>query len=166
MPERSGTGQPVDASGDAPRPSVGGTLLSIGIERIADHARTLSERVSVGLEKMGFTVISPQTRSARSGNTCFLVEDADAMRVRLAEIGSPVLGRIRSGADFHPSLQRERRCGTPFVSGVIRTTGMSKLTNYASRITSHLSHFTGDASPRLLCRLFSPFAPHSCSVAS
>ena len=27
---------------------------------------------------------------------------------------------------------------------------MSKLTNYASRITSHLSHFTGDVSPRLL----------------
>ena len=27
---------------------------------------------------------------------------------------------------------------------------MSKLANYASRITSHLSHFTGDASPRLL----------------
>lgn len=27
---------------------------------------------------------------------------------------------------------------------------MSKIANYASRITSHLSHFTGDASPRLL----------------
>ena len=63
------------------------TLLSIGIERISDHARTLSELVSAGLEKLGFTVISPQTRSARSGNTCFLVEDAGAMQVRLAEMG-------------------------------------------------------------------------------
>ena len=62
-------------------------LLSIGIERISDHARTLSELVSTGLENLGFTVISPQTRSARSGNTCFLVEDAHAMQVRLAEMG-------------------------------------------------------------------------------
>lgn len=62
-------------------------LLSIGIERISDHARTLSELVSTGLENLGFTVISPQNRPARSGNTCFLVEDAHAMQVRLAEIG-------------------------------------------------------------------------------
>ena len=62
-------------------------LLSIGIKRISDHARTLSELVSAGLEELGFTVISPQARSARSGNTCFLVEDAHAMQVRLAEIG-------------------------------------------------------------------------------
>jgi selenocysteine lyase/cysteine desulfurase len=63
------------------------TLLSIGIKRISDHARTLSELVSAGLKELGFTVISPQTQSARSGNTCFLAEDADAMRVRLAEMG-------------------------------------------------------------------------------
>ncbi len=62
-------------------------LLSIGIARISDHARTLSELVSAGLEKLGFTVISPRTRSARSGNTCFLVEGAHAMQVRLAELG-------------------------------------------------------------------------------
>ena len=62
-------------------------LLSIGIERISDHARTLSELVSAGLDELGFTVISPQVRSARSGNTCFLVEDAHAMQTRLAKIG-------------------------------------------------------------------------------
>ena len=62
-------------------------LLSIGIERISDHARTLSELVSAGLEELRFTVISPQIRSARSGNTCFLVKDADAMQGRLAEMG-------------------------------------------------------------------------------
>ena len=64
-----------------------GVLLSIGIERVSDHARTLSELVSAGVEDLGLTVISPQTRSARSGNTCFLVEDAHAMQVRLAEMG-------------------------------------------------------------------------------
>lgn len=62
-------------------------LLSIGIERISDHARTLSEQVSTGLKELGFTVISPQNRSARSGNTCFLVKDAATMQTRLAEIG-------------------------------------------------------------------------------
>lgn len=62
-------------------------LLSIGIERISDHARALSELVSAGLAELGFTVISPQIRSARSGNTCFLVEDAQAMQTRLAEMG-------------------------------------------------------------------------------
>jgi len=62
-------------------------LLSIGIERISDHARTLSELVSAGVENLGFTVISPQVRLARSGNTCFLVEDAHAMQLRLAEMG-------------------------------------------------------------------------------
>ncbi len=62
-------------------------LLSIGIERISDHARTLSEQVSAGLKGLGFTVISPQNRSARSGNTCFLVKDAAAMQTRLAEMG-------------------------------------------------------------------------------
>ena len=62
-------------------------LLSIGIERISDHARTLSEQVSAGLKELGFTVISPQNRSARSGNTCFLVKDAAAMQTRLAEMG-------------------------------------------------------------------------------
>ena len=64
-----------------------GVLLSIGIERISDHARSLSELVSAGLGELGFTVISPQIRSARSGNTCFLVEDAQAMQTRLAEMG-------------------------------------------------------------------------------
>ena len=62
-------------------------LLSIGINQISNHARTLSELVSAGLEKLGFTVISPQTRSGRSGNTCFLVKDAHTMQVRLAELG-------------------------------------------------------------------------------
>ncbi|MCZ6678792.1 MAG: aminotransferase class V-fold PLP-dependent enzyme [Candidatus Poribacteria bacterium] len=60
-------------------------LLAIGIERIADHARSLSEQVSAGLMELEFTVISPENRAARSGNTCFLVEDAKGMQDRLAE---------------------------------------------------------------------------------
>ena len=60
-------------------------LLSIGIESIAAHARTLSMQVSQGLEKLGLTVISPQVFAARSGNTCFLAKDAAALQVQLAQ---------------------------------------------------------------------------------
>ena len=62
-------------------------LLPIGIERISDHARSLSEQVSTGLEELGLTVISPTTYEERSGNTCFLATDAEEMNNRLAELG-------------------------------------------------------------------------------
>jgi len=60
-------------------------LLGIGIESLQDHARSLSEEVSAGVEKIGFTVISPKVREGRSGNTCFLADDAKGMQNRLAE---------------------------------------------------------------------------------
>ena len=60
-------------------------LLSIGIESIAAHARTLSMQVSQGLEKLGLTVISPQVFAARSGNTCFLTKDAATLQIQLAQ---------------------------------------------------------------------------------
>lgn len=60
-------------------------LLNIGMDRVEKHARDLSEQVSAGLAKLGFAVITPKTRAARSGNTCFLVEDAKDMQDCLAE---------------------------------------------------------------------------------
>ncbi len=60
-------------------------LLEVGIDPIEAHARDLSERVSAGLERLGFRVISPTTREARSGNTSFLTDDAEGMQDRLAE---------------------------------------------------------------------------------
>ena len=60
-------------------------LLGVGIERIENHARDLSELIGAGLEKLGLTVITPVERSARSGNTCFLAEDAKGMQEDLAE---------------------------------------------------------------------------------
>lgn len=67
-------------------------LLSLGVERISRHARTLSEQVSAGLEELGFRVISPRDFRYRSGNTSFLVEDAEGMHDRLAELGVHVWG--------------------------------------------------------------------------
>lgn len=62
-------------------------LLSIGIDCIAHHAISLSEQVTAGLENLGFAVITPQRRAARSGNTCFRIEDAEGIQNQLAEQG-------------------------------------------------------------------------------
>ncbi|MBT4098237.1 MAG: aminotransferase class V-fold PLP-dependent enzyme [Gemmatimonadetes bacterium] len=73
-------------------------LLDLGIERIQDHAWNLSERADAGLTELGLTVISPSERSARSGNTCFLAEDAAAVQQALAKEGILVwgeYGRVR-----------------------------------------------------------------------
>jgi selenocysteine lyase/cysteine desulfurase len=60
-------------------------LLRIGAERIENHARDLSERVSAGLRRLGRAVISPEFRAGRSGNTCFLADDAKGVQDRLAD---------------------------------------------------------------------------------
>ena len=60
-------------------------LLKIGMERIENHARDLSEQVSAGLERLGRTVISPRFRTGRSGNTCFLAGDARGVQDRLTD---------------------------------------------------------------------------------
>ncbi len=73
-------------------------LLDLGIERIQNHAWSLSERVDAGLRDLGYTVISPSQRSARSGNTCFAAEDAAQVQQALAKEGVLVwgeYGRVR-----------------------------------------------------------------------
>ena len=62
-------------------------MLDVGMDRIDTHARDLSEQVSAGLERLGLPVISPRDRRARSGNTCFSVDDAKGLEMRLAEHG-------------------------------------------------------------------------------
>ena len=62
-------------------------LLDVGMDRIDTHARDLSEQVSAGLERLGLPVISPDDRRARSGNTCFSVDDAKGLEMRLAANG-------------------------------------------------------------------------------
>ena len=73
-------------------------LLDIGVDRIETHARDLSELTEEGLRSLGKTVISPSRRPARSGNTCFVVDDAVAVEKRLSAAGIFVwgeYGRIR-----------------------------------------------------------------------
>jgi cysteine desulfurase / selenocysteine lyase len=87
-------------------------LLDLGIEAIQDHARDLSERLEEGLRARGRTVISPAERGARSGNTCFLDDDAEGLTERLA--GHNVLvwgqyGRLRvSGHLYNGSVDVDR----------------------------------------------------------
>jgi selenocysteine lyase/cysteine desulfurase len=67
-------------------------ILDIGLEAIQEHALDLSELVTTGLDRLGMTVISPRQRRARSGNTCFLADDARACQQALKERGVLVWG--------------------------------------------------------------------------
>ena len=68
--------------------------------------------VSAGLRRLGQTVITPTEACARSGNTCFLAEDAQGIQQRLASQGVLVwgeLGRVRvSGHLYNGSRDVER----------------------------------------------------------
>jgi selenocysteine lyase/cysteine desulfurase len=64
-----------------------GIIMGIGIERIENHVRDLSEQVSDGLIRLGYVVISPGVREGRSGNTCFECEDGRGLVDRLRERG-------------------------------------------------------------------------------
>ena len=87
-------------------------LLGIGVDRIEAHARDLSELTEEGLRRLGKTVISPSRRLARSGNTCFLAEDANAVEARLSAAGIFVwgeYGRVRvSGHVYNGSDDVDR----------------------------------------------------------
>lgn len=87
-------------------------LLDIGLERIEEHARNLSEYIDAGPQRAGHTVISPSRRAARSGNTCFLAEDAKGLQQALAKQQVQVwgeFGRVRvSGHLYNGSGDVER----------------------------------------------------------
>ena len=67
-------------------------LLGIGIERIESHARELAGSIDSGLQGSNKTVISPHDPQARSGNTCFLADDSEAVVEELAKRGVLVWG--------------------------------------------------------------------------
>ena len=87
-------------------------LLSTGTGRIQEHARELSARIAAGLEKLGHTVITPGESSARSGNTCFLSDEASKIHDRLRNRRILVwgeLGRVRiSGHLYNGSRDVDR----------------------------------------------------------
>ncbi|MCC7262929.1 MAG: aminotransferase class V-fold PLP-dependent enzyme [Candidatus Latescibacteria bacterium] len=89
-----------------------GILLDLGMERVEAHARNLSEYIDAGLQKAGRTVISPSRRASRSGNTCFLAEDAKGLQQALAKHQVLVwgeFGRVRvSGHLYNSSGDVER----------------------------------------------------------
>ena len=79
-------------------------LQSADMTKVESHAKDLSEQVSEGLRKVGAHVISPLDRAARSGNTCFLADDAKAVENRLAEhhvLAWGEFGRVRISTHVH-----------------------------------------------------------------
>ncbi|MDE2665466.1 MAG: aminotransferase class V-fold PLP-dependent enzyme [Acidobacteriota bacterium] len=87
-------------------------LLSTGMARIQEHARQLSARIAAGLEGLGHTVITPGESSARSGNTCFLSDEAGSIQDHLRSRKILVwgeLGRVRvSGHLYNGSRDVDR----------------------------------------------------------
>tara|TARA_Y100000588_G_scaffold97414_2_gene105738 strand:- start:39018 stop:39917 length:900 start_codon:yes stop_codon:yes gene_type:complete len=103
MPERMEPGNPsmqvimhLDLSLEA--------LLSLGRERTQTHDRALAEQTHRGLRDLGYTVISPDEDDRRSGNTCFLTEDAEGLTAELARRKVLVwgeFGRVRVSTHVH-----------------------------------------------------------------
>ncbi len=96
-------------------------LLDTGIDRVEEHARDLAAYVDDGLTSLGKTVISPRPREGRSGNTCFLAEDAAGVEKRLADQGVFVWGesgRVRVSGHLYN--------GSTDVDTLIRTLGDMK----------------------------------------
>ena len=103
MPERMEPGNPsmqvimhLDLSLEA--------LLSLGRDRTQTHDRALAEQTHRGLRDLGYTVISPDEDDRRSGNTCFLTEDAEGLTAELARRKVLVwgeFGRVRVSTHVH-----------------------------------------------------------------
>jgi len=87
-------------------------LLGLGVDAIEEHVLNLAAEIAARLESLGLTVISPDERRRRSGNTCFLAEDAPRITQELAEQGALVWGehgRVRvSGHLYNGSSDVDR----------------------------------------------------------
>ena len=87
-------------------------LVDMGTAVVEGHAHDLSEAIEAGLRALGRTVISPSERPARSGNTCFLAEDAPGLTQRLAEAGVLVwgeYGRVRVSGHVYNGMSDVER---------------------------------------------------------
>ena len=81
-------------------------ILELGTDKIQNHNRTLSEKVNLGLRDLGLELISPLDDVSRSGNTCFLSEDARSVSAGLAERKILVwgeYGRVRVSTHLYNS---------------------------------------------------------------
>ena len=81
-------------------------ILELGTDKIQNHNRTLSEKVNLGLRDLGLELISPLDNVSRSGNTCFLSEDARSVSAGLAEKKILVwgeFGRVRISTHLYNS---------------------------------------------------------------
>ncbi|MBS11773.1 MAG: hypothetical protein CME19_09245 [Gemmatimonadetes bacterium] len=79
-------------------------LLNLGVDRIENHAHDLAEYASEGLTKLGFKLMSPTEREARSGNTAFRIENAEQVVADLVKKDILLwgeFGRIRVSTHVH-----------------------------------------------------------------
>lgn len=82
-------------------------LQALGEERIRDHCLQLSKMAHEGIAALGLEMMTPVDDARRAGNTCFMVDNVEALRATLGEKGVLVwgaygnFGRIRVSAHVH-----------------------------------------------------------------
>ncbi len=100
-------------------------LLDLGEERIHDHCLQLSKMVYDGIASLGLEMMTPRADAQRAGNTCFMVDNVEALRSSLGDKGVLVwgaygnFGRLRvsthvhnDSADVERLLEAMRECTT------------------------------------------------------
>ena len=91
-------------------------LLELGVERIEQHALTLSGQILDAVTDLGFERMTPVEPSQRAGNVCFMVDDLDAMlgeleRERVLIWGTYAgFGRLRVSTHVYNDSQDVERC--------------------------------------------------------
>ena len=82
-------------------------LLALGEETIQAHSLALGNTIHEGLAGLGLEMMTPKESHRRAGNTCFMIEHVNKLRVALDESGVLVwgaygrFGRVRVSAHVH-----------------------------------------------------------------
>ena len=82
-------------------------LLTLGEETIQAHSLALGSAIHEGLAALGLEMMTPRESHRRAGNTCFMIEHVNKLRVALDESGVLVwgaygrFGRVRVSAHVH-----------------------------------------------------------------
>jgi cysteine desulfurase/selenocysteine lyase len=104
-------------------------LLDVGVQRAADHALALGDRLIDGLTSLGLEVMSPRERARRGASVAFAHERAAEIGPALAERGILVWagdGRVRASTHvFNDEADVERYLAA--VGEIVGAAGVAEL---------------------------------------
>ncbi len=91
-------------------------LLSLGAQKIEQHALALSNIALQGIKQLGWELMTPEDDQDRAGNVCFMAPDVNALREALDRKNILVwgayanFGRVRISTHLHNDSQDVERC--------------------------------------------------------